>query len=221
MVHEGHRQRMLQKFKNGEVSLDHELLEILLFNAYPRRNTNPVAHALLDTFGTLRGVFEADIEEMTKIAGVGEDVAAYIKCVGACAKPAYSVEPVDVFLTNYGEFKEFAARRLRVKTYEVLELYMLEKSGRVKYVYSHTTQNKHGVSVDRADLLAAIAPVRPYGIIAAHNHVTGDSRPSGNDDIFTKEMSAICEMCGVRFLDHCIYAADNDVYSYFGSDRLD
>ncbi len=58
---------------------DHEILELFLFDAVPRHNTNPVAHALLDRFGSLLGVFAADKSELMKISGVGEGVAAYIK----------------------------------------------------------------------------------------------------------------------------------------------
>ena len=58
---------------------DHEILELFLFDAVPRRNTNPMAHALLDRFGSLLGVFAADKAELMKIPGVGEGVVSYIK----------------------------------------------------------------------------------------------------------------------------------------------
>lgn len=220
MVHEGHRQRMLQKLEEGGVTLDHELLEILLFNAYPRKNTNPVAHALLSAFGSLKGVFEADLEGLTEIEGVGENVAAYIKCVAACAKPAYSAEAEEKRLKNYGDFKDFTAARLRSKEEEVLELYFLERNGRVKYVFSRTDLERHYVSLGRNEVPAVMASIKPYGMIIAHNHLTGGSRPSERDDSFTCEMASLCRLYGVTLFDHCIYASDNDIYSYFSADRL-
>ena len=52
-MHEGHRRRLMEKLRRGDNLFEHELLEILLFNAYPRANVNPVAHALLQRFATL------------------------------------------------------------------------------------------------------------------------------------------------------------------------
>ena len=66
-MHEGHRRRMYEKLKNDSLLEDHELLEILLFNAFQRKNTNPIAHALLDRFGTLSGVFGADYNKLITV----------------------------------------------------------------------------------------------------------------------------------------------------------
>ena len=221
MVHEGHRKRMAEKLAAGELLQEHERLEMLLFNAYPRKNTNPLAHRLLDAFGSLRGVLEADVKELVAIEGVGESVALYLKCVSSCVKSAYSADAAEVFLKNYGDFKEFTAKRLRSKTEEVLELYLLERNGKVKYIFSRSNYNAHGVSVKRDEIPAAVAAVRPFGMLIAHNHLTGDSNPSEADDKFTSEMAMLCNLNGVTLYDHCVYAADNDVYSYFGTGRLD
>ena len=221
MIHEGHRKRMRDKLAAGELLQEHERLEMLLFNAYPRKNTNPIAHVLLNTFGSIRGVFEADVKELTAIEGVGESVAMYLKCVAACAKPAYSADGAEIYLKNYGDFKQFAVRRLRTKTEEVLELYMLEKNGRVKYIFSRCEGNGHKVSVERDEISAAIASAKPYGILIAHNHLTGDSRPSEQDDKFTGEISVLCNLSGITLYDHCVYASDNNVFSYFAEGRMD
>ena len=66
-MHEGHRQRMLQRLGDAKHLQDHELLEILLFNAIPRKNTNPLAHELLSAFGSLEGVLRAVYEELLRV----------------------------------------------------------------------------------------------------------------------------------------------------------
>ena len=76
-MHEGHRRRLLQKLKNGDNLFEHELLEILLFNAYPRKNVNPVAHALLSRFAGIGEILQASPDELTTVEGVGENVALY------------------------------------------------------------------------------------------------------------------------------------------------
>lgn len=221
MVHEGHRKRMNEKLASGGLLLEHERLEMLLFNAYPRINTNPIAHKLLNAFGSMRGVLEADLEELKAIEGVGERVALYLKCVAACVKPAYSVDGAEIYLKNYGDFKDFTSRRLRSKTEEVLEIYLLERSGKVKYIFSRSNGNEHGVRVKRDEIPAVVASVKPYGMLIAHNHLNGDSRPSPQDDKFTSEMCVLCTLSGVVLFDHCIYAADNNIFSYFNESKID
>lgn len=221
MVHEGHRKRMNKKLASGGLMLEHERLEMLLFNAYPRKNTNPIAHSLINAFGSIRGVLDADVEELKAIKGVGESVALYLKCVAACAKPAYSAEGAEIYLKNYGDFMRFASMRLRTKTEEVLELYLLEKNGKVKYIYSRSEGSEHRVTVKREEISAVIASVKPYGMLIAHNHLTGDSRPSEADDKFTGEMCMLCNLSGILLFDHCVYAADNNVFSYFSEGKID
>ena len=85
-MHEGHRKRLLEKLKNGDSLFEHELLEILLFNAYPRKNVNPVAHALLKRFPCINEILNAEVEELTAVEGVGENVALYLKCIGECLR---------------------------------------------------------------------------------------------------------------------------------------
>lgn len=220
-MHEGHRQRIYCKLCSGEPLQEHEKLEILLFNAYPRRNTNPVAHALLHAFGSMRGVLEADFGELKEVDGVGEEVARYIKCVGACARLAFKNDGIDVYLKNYGDFREYSVMRMRGKRAEALELYLLEKDGRVKYIYSHTDIDEHKILPDRDEIARTVAAEKPFGMVIAHNHIFGGSRPSADDDEFTEQMQVLCAINGITLYDHCIYAADNDVYSYFGTGRID
>lgn len=221
MGHEGHRQRLYEKLDSGSFLHEHELLEILLFNAYPRVNTNPIAHALLDAFGTIKGVFGATVEQLKSVQGVGDGVAHYLKIVALVAQRAYSDGAGEIFLKNYGDFKNFAATRLRNKTAEVLEIYFCEKNGKVKYIFSRTDSDKHGVTLNREELSALIATQKPYGILIAHNHLTGSSSPSAQDDAFTAEVQLLCNLNKVTLYDHCIYSSDNDVYSYFCMGRID
>ena len=83
MQHDGHRDRMRQKFiTDGLDSFNpHEVLELLLFYAIPRRNTNDIAHRLMDTFGSLSAVFDASKESLCRVEGVGESAATLIKMI--------------------------------------------------------------------------------------------------------------------------------------------
>ena len=79
-IHDGHRQRLKNRFlKEGLDSFSEiQVLELLLFYCIPRKDTNPIAHALLDHFGSLSQVLEAPAEELQKVEGVGESAATFL-----------------------------------------------------------------------------------------------------------------------------------------------
>lgn len=221
-MHEGHRRRMYEKLKNGDELYEHEVLEMLLFNAYPRTNTNPIAHSLLKAFGSISGVFGAEVEELIAIDGVGENVALYLKCIGECVKRSGSKNSVGVaVLKSYEDFKKFAALRLRGKTEELLEIYCLDKSGRVKSVSTFTNNEQNKVELGTEEISRIIATFKPYGLLLAHNHLSGKAQPSENDDIFTAKVQFICSMNNVNLYDHCVYASDGNIYSYFAAGKID
>lgn len=220
-MHEGHRKRMYEKLKEGDGLYDHEILEILLFNAYPRKNTNPVAHALLNAFGSLSGVLSAETEQLTAVAGVGENVALYLKCAGECLKRINPASSGVAVLKSYGDFAEFTKLRMRGKQAEMLELYCLEKNGKVMSVLTFTDNDEHKVEVETDFLAGQIAKIKPYGILVAHNHLSGDEKPSLSDDKFTMELQLICSMNNVCLYDHLIYASDKKIYSYYKFGKID
>lgn len=220
-MHEGHRKRMYEKLKNGGALYEHELLEILLFNAFQRKNTNPIAHALLDAFGSISGVLNAEVDELCAVEGVGESVALYLKCIGECTGRAAFEKSGAVCLKNYEDFKRFVCSRLREKTEEVLELYCLDRSGKVKKISSFSSNEQSRVQVNADQVAKIISAVKPYGLIIAHNHLSGDCQPSQNDDRFTMEVQLMCSLNGVTLYDHCIYASDGSTFSYFTSGKID
>ena len=212
---------MYDKLKNGDSLYEHELLEILLFNAYPRINTNPIAHALLNAFGSIAGVLNAEIDELCAVNGVGEGVAYYLKCIGKCTTYSQKNNAGVVRLKSYEDFGNFVKLRLRGKTEEIFELYCIDKSNRVTKIFSYTSNEENKVRVGTERVSKVIAGNKPYGLSVAHNHLNGDSNPSENDDRFTKELQVICSMNNVQLYDHYIYATDSNIYSYFKSGKID
>ena len=220
-MHEGHRKRMYEKLKSGANLFDHELLEILLFNALPRKNTNPLAHSLIQTFGSLAGVFEADPDELMSVEGVGENVANYIKCVGECMKRTSPANVGVAVLKTHKDVIDFVTMRLRGKTAEVLEFYFLDKTGKVTSIHPFTCGDAHRVDIASQKITSLFATSRPFSVIIAHNHPRGEATPSENDNLFTKEMQVICSLNEVNLQDHCIFGANNEVYSYYRSGEID
>ena len=211
---------MFEKLNNGDNLFDHELLEILLFNVCPRVNTNPIAHALLDRFVTLSEVFNASVEELKEVDGVGENVARFLKTVGLCAERAASSGNAPT-LKTFGDCKKFIDVRLRQKSEEYVELYFLNKSGRVQRIFNYTSSEKSRASANFDTIIRNMALYRPHGIIIAHNHVDGTVNPSEYDDDFTRAVQFICNMNGADLLDHLIYCSREEIFSYKDSGRLD
>ena len=218
-MHEGHRRRMYEKLKAGDNIFEHELLEMLLFNAYPRKNTNPVAHELLNRFPSISAVLSASFEELIAVPGVGEQVALYLMCLGKCIERGNRTDCFTV-IKNRGEAFGMVGMRLGGKTAEVLEIYLLDRNGKVLRICSYTSDECHKVTVKPEEIIKLISVSRPYGILVAHNHTSGSARPSPADDDFTKECQIICSMNNVRFYDHIIYAAPDNIFSYFDSGKL-
>ena len=87
-IHDGHRQRLKQRFleEGLESFTDIQVLELLLFFSVPRQDTNPIAHALLDHFGSLYQVLEAPVEELRKVKGVGDQSALLLSLMNDVAR---------------------------------------------------------------------------------------------------------------------------------------
>ena len=89
-IHQGHREKMRQRFlKSGlESFADHEALELLLYYAIPRRDTNPIAHRLMERYGSLTAVLSAPAEDLKKVEGIGESAAVLLKIAGQIGRKA-------------------------------------------------------------------------------------------------------------------------------------
>jgi DNA repair protein RadC len=219
-MHEGHRQRLLGKLDSGDNLYEHEILEVLLFNAYPRRDVNPIAHALLSRFAGIKEILSADVDELCSVEGVGRNVALYLKCMGKCLELCGGCDNFGI-VKNTEQFKKMISMRFRGKSNEFLELYFLDKGGRVKRICTFTSHDADRVDIPPEEIVKLISVHKPYGIFVAHNHVNYPSAPSVADDRFTKQLQIICSINNVKLYDHCIYSGDDDIYSYFLSDRIE
>ena len=220
-LHAGHRQRMLERFEaDAEHFQDHELLEVLLFNAIPRSNTNPIAHALIDSFGSLAGVFSASLRELMLVRGVGKRTADYIKCIGLCyerVKPARQEFPIYF---NPKEFGEYLEEEYKNRPTEELELFCLDKSGRIFFRKKFSSGNGNEVKAEPTEISELLLIKKPQTVVAAHNHPYAGRNPSPQDDVFTKQLCLLCRLHNVRLGDHLILGRDG-VYSYRTSGKLD
>lgn len=219
-MHEGHRGRMIEKLKNYADSLtEHELLEVLLYFSIPRVNTNPIAHRLLSTFGSIDRVFDASAEDLSKVEGVGPVSASFLKCIGSLFG-RYKNLKEDVFPRFYGDgFPAFLREYYRGYSYEVLNVWLLASGGKILSQKSFTSREENGIYVDPAEITKCIGDSRCTAIVLSHNHPDGTTQPSAQDDAFTKQCEMLFSLNNIVLLDHYIVGGEA-VYSYYGAGKM-
>ncbi len=220
-MHEGHRRRMMKRLAgDADLLQDHELFEILLFSAVPRRNTNPIAHNLLSAFGSVEGVFHASYEQLLTVDGVGPETASFLKCVAIVYERMRFSNSKFPKSFNYSDFAPFLTERYRNELREILEIFVVDSSEHIISSTHFTSGQFDNVAVNINDFTHFITTHRPHGIIVAHNHPSSSCTNSADDDEFTAKTAIICSVHNVKFFDHMIVGNDG-VYSYFLSKHLE
>ncbi|WP_414124013.1 RadC family protein [Rhizobium sp. BR 317] len=210
----GHRERLRNRYRDGgDAALaDYEILELLLFRLIPRRDTKPIAKALLARFGTLGGVFGAPTNLLQEISGVGEAVALDLKLVASVAqrmlKSELTGKPV---LSSWKALIDYCHAAMAHEAREQFRILFLDKRNALIAdevqglgTVDHTPVYPREV-VRRALELSATA------VILVHNHPSGDSTPSRADIEMTKTIIDTAGPLGITVHDHIIIGKNGHV----------
>lgn len=208
--HRDHRKRMKRQFVRGGIDQfePHQVLELLLFFAIPQRDTNPLAHRLLDRFGDLVSVLDADYEELCRVDGISEHSATLLVLCGQLLL-RYSKEKADRRkLITFSEIKEFVELQLINEKCE--KVLLLSLNNRLELVNSTVV---HTGTIDSAEantreLVQAALRNRATAVVVAHNHPAGFCLPSEEDVTVTKSFVPAFKMMDIKVLDHIIVAQD-------------
>ncbi len=221
-MHEGHRLRMYEKLKSYPAMLaDHEVLEILLFNALPRQNSNPLAHRLLEQFGSLPRILAADVNELMQVDGMGAQLAGYLKCVGVCFEK-YQLDSQTQLPTKYDmvAFTEHLKEVFKGLEYEVFYVYVFDNKRRFLCRKTFTSLQKEVVDIAPKALTSLITEYAGKKFVLAHNHVVGKTLASVDDDNLTMQFQLLCSISNSQLLDHVIVGKDGKTYSYYETGRM-
>ena len=210
--HKDHRSRLRSRFiSEGLTSFpDHNILELLLFYSIPRRDTNELAHQLIEKYGSLSSVFDADYNQLVNTEGVGENTAVLLKLI-PCLARAYLMDKE----TRYPNFSDlhklgsFLVNYFIGYTTENFVAVFLNNSGEMidMVVISEGVVNRTPVS-PRKVIEAALNRNASF-IVLAHNHPDGDSRPSEEDLALTKTFSDICATMEIPLVEHIVVGGNN------------
>lgn len=216
-MHEGHRGRLIGKVKEGGIVYEHEVMEILLFNACPRKDVNAVAHGIIGRFNGMEGALNADCDDLVTVDGVGKNMAEYLAVLG---KSLNAVREKDGFavVDSSAAFRRFILSR-RAAGRDCLELHCMDKDGRVNRICSFDTDRGSIAEIKDSEILRQISLCRPYGIMACRRCV-GIAPPPGNfDDALSSKLFDITKLCGVKLYDYCISGDEGGYYSFKMADR--
>lgn len=204
---EGHRARMRLRLLNAgpDALADYELLEMVLFLALPRRDTKPIAKALLDRFGSFAAAISAPLNDLRAIEGMGEAGTAALKTIQAAALRLARAEVMDrPVLGNWDRLMAYlnaVMARERIEQFRVLFMdtrnRLIADEAQAKGTVNHTPVYPREV-VRRALELQATA------MILVHNHPSGDPTPSQDDIAMTREVAAAANALSIVLHDHII-----------------
>lgn len=204
--HADHRKRLKQRFL--DTGLDkfqpHEILELLLFFSIPQGDTNVIAHRMLDSFDNFSAVFDADIEQLLEINGVGEHTAILIKMIPQLASCYAAFQGENQQLDTSAKIcKYFFSRYIGVKT-EQLRIACLNDELKV---VSYGTISEGGVSsvpINTRKIVEFTYRANCDMIVLAHNHPNGLPMASDEDVAITAQLVPILRNVGIKLLDHVI-----------------
>lgn len=219
MVHEKHRDRMRQRFENlGIESFDpHQVLEMLLFYAIPRKDTNEIAHRLIDTFGTFARVLDAPIEELEKVEGMGHRSALFLKIVRG-THDYYKISAVSHMkeMQTIEDCATYLTARMAGKRNE--EVWMLCLDGKRNMIHCEKLVEGDLCSahISTRKVINVALSSNAVAVVLAHNHPAGFALPSDEDIVVTKHVADALRHMHVQLLDHII-VADSDYVSLYQS----
>lgn len=205
---EGHRKRMRERFyKEGLDNFEpHEALEVLLFYALPRVDTNELAHRLINSFGSFHAVLEASREDLIKF-GLTEKTVALLKMLPAFSNYYMQSHIKGIrTLTDSSSVGLYCVDALGLRTNEVFGVICLDTQNSVKNfeIIAEGTVNSATVF---PRLVAEVA-IRnnSSSVVLTHNHPSGSLSPSSEDKLLTLKLQSMLDSIEINLLDHVIVA---------------
>ncbi len=214
-AHEGHRARKKEQFRvHGlDAFADHEVLELLLFYAIPRVDVNPVAHRLMERFGSLNAVLSASAEELAAVEGVGEQAATLLSLLVPVVRRAF-LDPRggSGINLNGGERlgRYFTALFLGARQETFYEA-CLDAKGKLLRCYKIADGSVDAVNINIRRIVENALRCHASAVALAHNHPSGVALPSPDDNETTLAAYEALRTVGVTLLDHIIVADDDYV----------
>lgn len=221
-VHDGHREKMRTRFLAGglEGFAPHEALELLLYYAIPRRDTNPIAHALMDRYGSLSAVLSAPVEDLKKVEGIGESAAVLISMVAQLARKASLADAErETVITSSQRAGQYLLALFAGKQRENVYQLCLDRKGKLLACKCLGEGTVSAAALDIRQVVENAILTSASAVILSHNHPSGIALPSQEDYAVTDRVKSALDTIGIVLTDHII-VADGDYVSMADSGYL-
>lgn len=221
--HADHRSRMRERFlRHGATALaPHELLEMLLYGAIPYRDTNELAHRLLDRYGNLFNLCNASYEDLLKVKGVGQSAATLLKSLPAVFTLYMTgSEESRICLNTTVKAVEFLTPRLGYLNHEEFHVLCLDSALRLIRHEPMFVGSLSRISLEPRSFSKLIAACDMCSVILAHNHPSGTLFPSAEDDQVTEYLYQLFGLSKVCVVEHLILKG-HQYYSYKQAGKID
>lgn len=203
----GHRDRLRQRFvESGPTSLqDYELLELVLFRLLPRRDTKPIAKAMLERFGSFSEALSAPTHLLEEIDGLGPTAVTDLKVILASAQRfARDQIPDRPILGSWKALIDYCHSQMAFEPREQFRIMFLDKKNKLIADEVQQTGTVDHTPVYPREVIRRSLELSATAIILVHNHPSGDPTPSSADVQMTKAIADIASPLGITLHDHII-----------------
>lgn len=215
-VHAGHRKRLRQRFINdGNLSnfQSHEVLELLLFYALPRRDTNALAHKVINKYGSLSQLFEVPAEELIKNKDLSENAAVLLSLIKQVAKDYISgSNEGGLKIKSKNDAASIVEPMLAHRRNETFCIICMDINQNVTDIECFEEGEPGYTDIDVDKILAKVVEQKAAFAIIAHNHPNGTYSPSSEDIATTNVIKKALSLANVTLIDHLIVCG-NKSYS--------
>ena len=207
----GHRERLRKRINTAPRSMaDHELLELLLTYALPRKDTKPMAKEMLARFGSIGQALGAAPERVQEVPGLGQGTATFWRTIQEClARKANAPVHQRAQFSSPDQVREMLCSRLGHLTKEEFWVLLVDNQNRLIIFEPVLRGTVDQTAAYPREIIEMALRHHASGIILVHNHPGGDLNPSSQDKILTESMARLCADLGLRLLDHIIVAGNN------------
>lgn len=225
-IHQGHRTRLKARFLREDIDNfdEHTMIELLLYFGIPYKDTNEIAHRLLEHYGSLSNVFDARFEQLLEIDGIGENAATLIKLIPSLSRVYLSQkEDLSGALDNIDKLGKMLVSRYRGVAVETVYLILLDNAYRLLAVERVYEGSVNSAQISTRSLVERAIRHNAAMVVLAHNHPSGLAIPSSEDIHTTSLLSGVFDGIGAPMLEHVLVAGESYtpiIYDHLGKKRL-
>jgi DNA repair protein RadC len=215
-LHANHRSRVRKRYREKGLGAfaEHEVLELLLYYCYPRRDTNEIAHRMIKAFGSLYNLMDADVKDIMDRCGVSENVAVLVNLIPPLAGLYFRGKwSKKVVLDSEKEAGPYVISLFVDSTVESFYLLCLDVKRQLKHVSLINEGTINETAVYPREIVSEALRHQASAVILAHNHPGGTLRPSRRDMEVTAQIVEGMGFIGIKIMDHIIVAGDQ-YYSF-------